>query len=195
MPYLCAYLTGKNLALVQGLTIESYDSIKGRLLEAAGLTTTDAGAKLLKLEPKDIVGKTVLAVFQLVTRLIKRVYKGAVTVYDYVMALLIPVLRHILPKEGVAYLDQRAPTTTDALLEALQQWWSIDKSRLTEDRKPERQPGIPSPHRPGGFKCFNCGKMGHKVAECRSRPGMSSTYGSSSTVSSLTTGVKCFTSR
>ncbi len=70
--------------------------------------------------------------FQLVTRLIKRIYKGAVTVHDYLLAIAVPVLRKMLPKEGVAFLDQKCPKSMEALLDSLQQWWAITRGSIAE---------------------------------------------------------------
>ena len=77
---------------MQGLTIdddEEYEAVKGRLVEAAGLMTMDAGQQLFQLDSADTRGKSALEVFQLVTHLIKRIYKGAVTVHDIYLLLLL----------------------------------------------------------------------------------------------------------
>ena len=121
--YLTANMSGHYAAFVQGLTLvnyEEYDVVKGWLLEAGGLTTMDAGRQLFQLDRADTRGKTALEVFQLVTRLIKRIYRGAVTVHDYILAIAVPVLRKMLLKEGVAFLDQKCPKSMEALLDTFQ---------------------------------------------------------------------------
>ena len=40
---------------------EEYEAVKGRLLEAAGLTTMDAGQQLFQLDSQDTRGKTAIA--------------------------------------------------------------------------------------------------------------------------------------
>ena len=152
-----ANMSGRYAALVQGLTIdddEEYEAVKGRMLEAAGLTTMDAGQQLFQLNSTDTRGKTALEVFQLVTRLIKRIYKGAVTVHDYLLAIAVPVLRKMLPKEGVIFLDQKCPKSMEALLDSLQQWWAITRGRTSEDKQPKPKPSAFPPGRFGALKCF-----------------------------------------
>ena len=59
--YLTANMSGRYAALVQGLTIdddEEYEAVKGRLVEAAGLTTMDAGQQLFQLDSTDTRGKS-----------------------------------------------------------------------------------------------------------------------------------------
>ena len=143
-----ANISGRYAALVQGLTKdddEEYEAVKGRLLEAAALTTMDAGQQLFQLDSADTRGKTALEVFQLVTHLIKRIYKGAVTVHDYILAIAVPVLRKMLPKEGVAFLDQKCPKSMEALLDTLQQWWAIARGRTREDVVPMPKPSAFQP--------------------------------------------------
>ena len=164
--YLTANMTGKFAELVQGLTIdpdEPYAKLRGRLLEAAGLTARDAGLTLLQLEMKDLRGKTALETFQRVTRLVKRLFKGSDTVNDYFVALTLPVMRKILPKDGVTFFENRNPNSMEEILETLQHWWSISGS-VKEDHT-------------GGLRarpqltCFNCGKPGHRASECWSKQG------------------------
>ena len=76
MFYLTVNLCGRYATLVHGLTIDEddgYETVKGRLLEAAGFTTTDARSKLLAMDSRDIKGKTDLEVFQYIYRLVKSV--------------------------------------------------------------------------------------------------------------------------
>ena len=88
--------------VVQGLSVaedEHYVSVKNRLMEAAGLTSREAGIQLFQLDRTSLVGKTALEVFQLVTRLISRIFKGAVNMQDCAFALAMLVFRKLLPKE------------------------------------------------------------------------------------------------
>ena len=157
------------------------------MLEAAGLTTMDASQQLFQLNSADTRGKTALEVFQLVTRLIKRIYKGAVTVHDYLLAIAVPVLRKMLPKEGVAFLDQKCPKSIEALLDSLQQWWAITRGRTSEDIQPKPKPPAFPPGRFGALKCFSCGRLGHRASECRSRP-FTGSYPSPLSTTAPTTG-------
>ena len=59
--YLTANMTGKYATLVQGLSVaedENYVSVKNRLMEAAGLTSREAGIQLFQLDGMSLVGKT-----------------------------------------------------------------------------------------------------------------------------------------
>ena len=83
--FLTANMSGKYLELVQGLTIdpeEDYATLKGRLFEAAGFTKRDAGAKHHQVVTKDLVGLTAPEYFQMVTRLVRRMFKGAEMIPD-----------------------------------------------------------------------------------------------------------------
>ena len=78
-------MTGKYATLVQGLSVaedENYISFKNRLMEAAGLTSREAGIQLFQLDGTSLVRKTALEVFQLVTRLIGRIFKGALNMQE-----------------------------------------------------------------------------------------------------------------
>ena len=61
----------------------------------------------------------------------------------------------MLPKEGIAFLDQKCPKSTEALLDTLQQWWAIARGRTREDVVPMPkqsafQPGRFDPSAVGG---------------------------------------------
>ena len=108
--------------------------------------------------------------FQLVTHLIKRIFKGAVTVHDYLLAIAVPVLRKMLPKEGVAFLDQKCPKSIEALLDSLQQWWAITRGRTSEDIQPKPKPSAFPPGRFGALKCFSCRRQGHELLNVAQGP-------------------------
>ena len=77
-------MAGKYLELEQGLTVDpedDYPTLKSRLLEAASFTKRDAGTKYLQASPKDISSLTALEVFQISSRLTKRMFKCADTVW------------------------------------------------------------------------------------------------------------------
>ena len=169
--YLKANMTSRYTELVQGLTIdpdEPYTKVRGRLLEAAGFTTRDVGLKLLQMETKDIRGKTALETFQTATRLIKRMFKGAETVHDFIVVMLLPIMRKILPKEGVTFMDNRNPSSTEEILETLQNWWSISGG-VQEGGMNSFKPKVhSSPFRSSQQQqaCYNCGRPGHKAVDC-----------------------------
>ena len=166
--YLTVNLSGRYATLVHGLTIDEddgYETVKGRLLEAAGFMTTDVGSKLLAMDSRDIKRKTGLEVFQYIYRLVKRVFKGAEKVHDFILALMMPVFRR---KEGIVFLDQRAPKSLDDLLDTIQQWWAIAKGTTDEsESKPRFHPSSSSHFGPP--KCFHCLKPGHRANECRAK--------------------------
>ena len=94
--YLTSNLKGKYKILMQGLTVddeEDYQMVKGRLLEAAGFTTKEAGAILMALTIDFRRGMTVLQHFQTLLRLIKRMCKGVETVHDCYFAMLLPAVK------------------------------------------------------------------------------------------------------
>ncbi len=79
-----------------------------------------------------------------------------------------PVFRKLLPKNGMAFLDQKGPKSMEELLDTLQQWWT--RGRPSADvSKPKTVPSRFA-HTHG----FSCGKMGHRAFECRSRSSTSS---------------------
>ncbi len=156
--YLTANMTGKYATLIQGLSVaveENYVSVKNHLMEAAGLTARDAGIQLFQLEGTALVGRTALEIYQLITRLISRLFKGAVTMQEFIFAVAMPVFRKLLPKDGMAFLDQKGPKSMEELLDTLQQWWAIARGRPSADvSKP-----MTVPSRFAHTHCFSCGKM------------------------------------
>ena len=107
--------------------------------------------------------------------------------HDYLLAIAVPVLRKMLPKEGVAFLDQKCPKSMEALLDSLQQWWAITRGRTSEDIQPKPKPSAFPPGRFGALKCFSCGRLGHRASECRSRP-FTGSYPSPLSTTAPTTG-------
>ena len=166
--YLTSNLKGKYKILMQGLTVddeEDYQTVKGRLLEAAGFTTKEAGAILMALSTDFRRGMTALQHFQMLLRLIKRMCKGVETVNDCYFAMLLPAIKRTLPREGVAFLDQKDPKSIDELLDAIQAFQAIEKVQAGETAKQKSQS-----HGASGFgppRCFHCQKPGHRANECR----------------------------
>lgn len=104
--YLSAKLTGRYLEMVQSLNVDedtTYQGLKAKLLEAAGLTKHSAGVQLHNLTIRDFQGKTALEVFQTYLRLHKRLFKDALSGDDYILASMIPLLRKVLPEGGRAF--------------------------------------------------------------------------------------------
>ena len=75
-------------------------------------------------------GMTALQHFQTLLRLIKRMCKGVETVNDCYFAMLLPAIKRTLPREGVAFLDQKDPKSTDELLDAMQAFQAIEKVQV-----------------------------------------------------------------
>ena len=48
-------------------------------------------------------------------------------------ALALPVFRKLLPKEGMAFLDQKCPKSMEELMDTLQQWWAIVRGRPSDE--------------------------------------------------------------
>lgn len=89
--------------------------------------------------------------------MISRLFKGAVTVQEFIFAVAMPVFRKLLPKDGMAFLDQKGPKLMEELMDTLQQWWAIARGRPSADvSKPKTVPS-----RFANTQCFSCGKMGH----------------------------------
>ena len=83
-------------------------------------------------------------------------------------ALAMPVFRKLLPKEGMAFLDQNCPKSMEELMDTLQQWCAIARSRPSDEvSKPKMVASHPNRFSP--VQCFSCGKMGHQAFECRAR--------------------------
>ncbi len=84
-------------------------------------------------------------------------FKGSVTVQDISIAL--PVFRKILPKEGVAFMNQKGLKTMEALLDTLQQWWAIARGKTSEDVVPKHKQTNFKRGQFGSTKCFSYGTL------------------------------------
>ena len=160
--YPTANMMGKYATLVQGLLVaEDENCVSGYPVVPAGRDGTS------------LVGKRALEVFQLVTRLIDRIFKGAVNMQECAFALAMPVFRKLLLKEGMAFLDQKCPKSMEKLMDTLQQWWAIARGRPSDEvSKPKTVASHPS--RFASVQCFSLGKMGHRALECRAKSSTSS---------------------
>ena len=77
------------------------------------------------------MGKRALEVFQLVTRLIDRIFKGAVNMQECAFALAMPVFRKLLLKEGMAFLDQKCPKSMEKLMTIQENFSNVLKGLRT----------------------------------------------------------------
>jgi len=175
--YLTSNLTGRHLELVQGLTVADDDgcaTVKARLLEAAGYTRRDAGIRCFESSQKDFAGKTAMEFFQTGTRLTNRMTQGEDSIIDCKLAFTLSWARKNLPEKGREFLDNRKIATGDELLEALQTWWSISGGIKDEAQSASKPKFQSYSFKPPSAGCFNCGKIGHRAADCKlnqSRPG------------------------
>ena len=129
------------------------------MLEAAGYTSQNAAHTFFSYSAKQCENKTALDVYQLAFKTIKRIIGKATTWDECHLAFTIPLIRRLLPQEGQLFLDTKDPKSSEELLEAMQSWWTM---RATT--KPE----VPKDRAPRSLTCYNCGKQGHKAADCRS---------------------------
>ena len=139
IPYMMANLCGDNLALAQasrGGDDETYMVLKARLLAALGRTARAAGDKLTSLSAKDAMGQTATQAFHMVWKHVSRLLLDCNTMEQCRVAIALPFLRKLLPREGVAFLDTVQPTTAEDICDQLQQ---VGHSRVPVPRAEERE--------------------------------------------------------
>ena len=97
----------------------------------------------------------------------------------------------IILKKARAMLDTRAVTNAAEL---------VDTLLILDGERTEGQAAIfrkvsseTSKERPSRFSCFNCGKSGHKAADCWSEKGGTSSARSPASVGSTFPKVTCYT--
>ncbi len=148
----------------------TYVDMKDRLLTHEGLTAHSAGVRMFGMSSRDVSGKNAVETCRMLSRMVRRLFSGAETVDECHLAVLIALVRRLLPEGGKAYLDNQVIKTYDQLVKAMQGWWTISGGIKVEvlNSKPKPSGGGVG-GRVANFECYNCGKTGHKAADCRSK--------------------------
>ena len=141
----------------------TYSQVKAKLLAAAGLTVAKAGRRINRPDRKKIEKKSGIELWQYGKRLLRRILSGVSTLEEAIGKLGTTWIKNTVSRNCSRFLNCRDIRTEDDTIEALQNFDSMEGSQ------PEERSRIASklPQR-----CFECGKQGHKAADCWSKTGV-----------------------
>lgn len=158
---------------------DDFDRVKQTLLQSAGYTPKRAGVTLLRTVPSEIRTKSAKDRYGLLIRLVRRVLGPATDKAECVLAIAKMFAREWLGETSRSLFDTKTITTHAALQAALSDIETAeDLGELTERRADSR---FPRRDFQRSTKCFSCGKMGHRAAECRAGESRSTPYPITST--------------
>ena len=193
------------------LTTDDYQAVRAAVLKGCGYTQKAAGEAYYAFKTESLKGMTADQVYRKGAQLMKRIVAPREIDKELEFLIVKPWVYANIGRRARAVLESRVVESPEDLVKGLQDYLACDGDRLsgrvavfgiesTGSRRPTYGVGSGTePRRVGGagsggssLKCFNCGRMGHKAADCWQGGGVSS--GSGAKVASVSGGkVVCYT--
>ena len=168
------------------LTSDDYQEVRSAVLMGCGYTQKAAGEAYHAFSTDALKGMTADQVYRKGAQLLRRMVAPKVIDKETEFLLVKPWVYACVGRRARAVLEARVIETVEDLVKGLQDHLASDGDRLTGrvavfgtesagSRRPTYGVGSGTEARKGGalgnssgsnLKCFKCGKMGHKAADC-----------------------------
>ena len=183
---------GKNYVWVG---TDEYQDVKSAVLKGCGYTPKAAGEAYYAFRTEQLKGLAADQVYRKGAQLLKRMVAPRVIDKELEFAIIKPWVWACVGRKARVVLDARVVTDVESLVRGLQDYLASDGDKVagktavfgTEFRRQAYNADSGSERKKAGalggssvsnFKCFKCGKMGHKAADCWQGGGASSSAGS-----------------
>ena len=157
----------------------TYAEIKRALVGKTHLTFASASESLVPLDNGAITKLPVRQAVQKMARLLDKISTEATSIQEMCMYTAVAILRVALSKEAKQYIYVKGSCDSNSFCCSLEEWQRTNPGRPIWENGQKGFSDRPMfsqrlPYRPTGQtrrvgECYNCGKMGHYAAQCRSR--------------------------
>ena len=187
LPIIASKLNGEVGASWQELCMGEgeYRAVKATLLKACGYTPEAAGEAYYAFRGEHLKGLAADQVYKRGALMVKRMVAPMVMGKEMLFRLVKPWVYACVGRKARAVLKNRAANDADSLVEGLQDYLSEFGDNVsgkkavfgevpsfrkpaysTDYDKERRKPGVAGGSSSSSMKCFRCGKVGHKIADC-----------------------------
>ena len=207
LPIVASKLNGEVGASWQELCMGEgeYQAVKAALLKGCGYTPETAGEAYHAFRSEHLKGLAADQVYKRGAQLVKRMVAPMIIEKEMLFRLVKPWVYACVGRKARAVLKNRAAKDAESLVEGLQDYLAGEGDNVsgkkavfggegpssrkpaysTEYEKERRKPGVAGGNSGSSMRCFRCGKVGHKIADCwqgeKGGSGSKPVEGSSST--------------
>ena len=191
-----------------------YQAVRAALLKGCGYTPRTAGEAYHAFRYEHLKGLAGDQVYRKGAQFLKRMVAPMVIDKEMLFRLVKPWVYACVGRKARAVLDARVVTDADSLVRGLQDYLASEGDSVsgkkavfggegpssrrpaynTDPEKDRRKAGMAGGNSGSSMRCFKCGKIGHKIADCwqgeKGGPGGKQVEGSSTKIVCYICGVE-----